>query len=272
MFRALALVALLLCSAPGSGQPVPTRLASLNVCTDQLLLLLVEPSRIVSLSALAGDPAYSNLAARAAAVPANRGQADELLSAGADLVLTSQFSGTFTVQVLQRLGQRVERLGFATRIDEVWQQIRQVAAWTGSDAGLLIDTAAARVADAQRRLRPQLAGKTALFLSSNGVVFGAGTLQDDFLQSVGLRNLAAESGVSGAAPLALEILVAAQPDYLIAEPRGALDRQLAHPLLLHPALRRRAQHTLVLRDRWFDCAGPWLADAFESLAAQVVSP
>lgn len=272
MCRLLALAALWLGCVGVSGQPLPTRIASLNLCTDQLLLLLVDPARIASLSQLASDSHYSNLAARAAAVPANHGQADELLSQQADLVLTSEFSGTFTARLLQRLGQRVERLGVATTVAEVWQQIRQVAAWTGGDASALIDPAAARVAAAQHLLRPRLAGKTALFVSSNGVAFGAGTLQDDFLRSSGLRNLAAEAGVRGAAPLALERLVAARPDYLIAEPRGALDRQLAHPLLLHPALARQPQRLLVLRDRWFDCAGPWLADAYESLAAQVAVP
>jgi iron complex transport system substrate-binding protein len=272
MCRLLALAALWLGCAGVNGQPLPVRIASLNVCTDQLLLLLVDPARITSLSLLASDSDYSNLAARAAAVPANRGQADELLSQQADLVLTSEFSGTLTARLLQRLGQRVERLGFATSVDEVWQQIRQVAAWTGGDASALIDPAAARVAVAQRRLREQLSGKTALFLSSNGVAFGAGTLQDDFLRSSGLRNLATEAGVTGAAPLALELLVAARPDYLIAEPRGALDRQLAHPLLLHPALARQPQQLLVLRDRWFDCAGPWIAEAYESLVAQVTLP
>jgi ABC-type Fe3+-hydroxamate transport system substrate-binding protein len=97
-------------------------------------------------------------------------------------------------------------------------------------------------------------------------------LQDDFLQSVGLRNIAAEAGISGPSRLSLEALVAAQPDFVVSEPRGNLDRQQAHPLMLHPALQRLQPRQLMLADRWFDCAGPWLADAYAALAAQVVTP
>lgn len=272
MLRPLTIALLALCSALAAAQPAPQRIASMNVCTDQLLLLLVAPARIVSLSALAQNPSYSNLATLATAFPTNRGQADELLAAQPDLVLTSLFSGTFTAQVLQRLQQRVERLGFATTLDEVWQQVDQVAVWTGTDATPLTAAAKHRIAAAQTVLRERLQGKRAVFISSNGIAFGSGTLQDDFLRSLGVRNVAAEAGVAGPAPLALEHLIAAEADYLLVEPRGALDEQLAHPLLSHAALRHRPLQTLQLRDRWFDCAGPWLADAYESLLQQVPAP
>ncbi len=267
----LSLLLLLALSVPTMAQSAPARIVSMNVCTDQLLLLLVEPARIKSLSYFAADPAYSNLATRAQALPANRGQADEVMVLQPDLVLTSAFSASFTASVLQRLHQRVERLGFASTRQQVFAQIAQVAAWTGNpdQAAILIETARARIAEATRQLQPLVAGKKAVFLSSNGVAFGTGTLQDDFLRSIGMRNVAAEAGVAGPAPLPLELLLAAAPDFVISEPRGALDQQQAHPLLQHPALRHLHTHSLVLPERWFDCAGPWLADAYASMAEQV---
>jgi iron complex transport system substrate-binding protein len=94
-------------------------------------------------------------------------------------------------------------------------------------------------------------------------------LQDDFLRSLGLRNVAAEAGLSGPAPLSLELLLQAAPDFIISEARGELDSQLAHPFLQHAALQQLNPRRLNLPDRWFDCAGPWLADAYVSIATQL---
>lgn len=265
------LLTLALLPAAHAQSPSPQRIVSMNVCTDQLLLLLVERSRLASLSHFAADPAWSSLTAQAAGISPNRGQADEVVALEPDLVVTSAFSGTFAARVLERLQFKVERLGFAASRDEVYAQIAQVAQWTGNDeaARQLIDTTRSRIDASVQRLQPLLAGKSALFLSSNGIAFGSFTLQDDFLRSLGLRNVAAEAGLSGPATMPLELLLQAAPDFIITQPRGELDRQLAHPYLQHAALTQLNPRRLSLPDRWFDCAGPWLADAYASVAAQL---
>lgn len=264
----------LLAPATVLAQVPPQRIVSMNVCTDQLLLLLVDKARIASLSQFAVDPTYSSLTAEAAGITLNRGQAEQVLALQPDLVLTSMFSATFAASVLQRLHQRVERLGFATSRAEVDAQIATLGEWTGTreKAALLITALHQRVDAHIAALQPRLQGKKAVFLGSNGVAFGRGTLQDEFLQSVGLRNIAGEAGLTGPSKLRLELLVAAQPDFIISEPRGDLDREQAHPLLLHPALQHLHPQQLMLADRWFDCAGPWLADAYAAFAAQVMTP
>ncbi len=256
---------------PLMAEPAPVRIVSMNVCTDQLLLLLVDKSRIQSLSYFAADPAYSSLATLAQDLPANRGQVDEVMALQPDLVLTSAFSASFAASVLERLQQRVERLGFAASREEVFAQIAQVANWTGSgvQATAMIRATRTRIAGTTQQLQPMVAGKKAVFISNNGIAFGKGTLQDDFLRSIGLRNIAAEAGLNGPAPLPLELLLAAAPDFVISEPRGVLDQQLAHPLLQLPALQHLHTRSLVLPERWFDCAGPWLAEAYASLARQI---
>ena len=75
----------------------------MNLCTDQLLLLLVERNRIASLSYFASDPGYSVLADMAAGIPVNRGQADEVITFAPDLILTSQFSATLAANLLERM-------------------------------------------------------------------------------------------------------------------------------------------------------------------------
>ena len=265
------LLALTLIPAAYAQSSISQRIVSMNVCTDQLLLWLVEPARIAALSHFAADPAWSSLAAQAAGIPVNRGQPDEVVALEPDLVLTSAFSGTFAARVLERLQLRVERLGFAASREEVYHQIAQMAAWTDRNTAgqQMIIATRARIDASVQQLQPRLAGNSALFLSSNGIAFGSSTLQDDFLRSLGLRNVAAEAGLSGPAPLSLELLLQAAPDFIISEARGELDSQLAHPFLQHAALQRLNPRRLNLPDRWFDCAGPWLADAYVSIATQL---
>jgi iron complex transport system substrate-binding protein len=269
----LAFVAFLLLAAPLSAEEVPQRIVSINLCTDQLLLLLVERGRIASLSYFAADPAFSYLAAEAEGIPANRGQTDEVLAFDPDLVLTSQFSATLAANLLERLGERVERLGFAATPDEIYAQIRAVAALTATQANgeaLVRDLQAALHAE-QGRLRPELEGKSAVFFASNGFSYGANSLQDAFITSLGLRNVAADAGLQGPAQLPLEVLVAAEPDFLFTDQRSTLDAQLAHPLVQHPALAVLGSKTRVIEvpDTLFQCAGPRFAEAYRTLAAQL---
>lgn len=270
-----ALIFLLLLSPgfPALAQDEPRRIVSMNLCTDQLVLLLVERERIAALSQLAADPAYSFFALEAAGIPGNRGQAEEVLAFAPDLILTSEFSATLAANLLERLGHPVVRLGFANSIEQVYAQMRQVAALTASAAVAeqLIATLQTELTTRSAALRPLLQGKSAVFYASNGYSYGANTLQHDFLASVGLRNIAAEAGLSGPALLPLETLLVAAPDYLLTDPRAALDSQLAHALLQHPALRALDGRTRVLEipDHWFQCAGPQLAEAWRDLARQL---
>jgi len=243
----------------------------MNLCTDQLLLLLVEPGRIASLSYFATDPAYSAFAQQARGIPANRGQAEEVLAFAPDLILTSQFSATLAANLLERLGYRVERLGFAATSGDVYRQIEQIGALTetSAKAAQVIADLQASITQEQRKLLPQLRGKRALFFASNGFSYGANSLQHDFLTSLELHNVAAEAGLVGPAQLPLEVVIAAEPDFVFSDRRSALDAQLAQPLLQHPALTRLDVRRIELPDALFQCAGPQLAEAYRTLSAQL---
>ena len=60
------------------GDGAPGRVVSLNVCTDQLALLLGAPGQLVSVSRLAHDPRSSAMAREAASFPANHAHAEEI--------------------------------------------------------------------------------------------------------------------------------------------------------------------------------------------------
>ena len=79
------------------------RVVSINLCTDQLLLLIAQRSQIASVSYLARDPMISHLADQAQGIPINHGLAEEILPLEPDLVLVSSHTIRPTVALLQKL-------------------------------------------------------------------------------------------------------------------------------------------------------------------------
>ena len=81
------------CALIAAHAETPQRIVSLNICTDELLLRLVEPSRVASVTWLSRDPSLSNIAALAAAVPVNHGSAEEVIPSAPDLVDRARQTG-----------------------------------------------------------------------------------------------------------------------------------------------------------------------------------
>lgn len=261
----------LLLLQPPMAAAAAQRVASMHLCSDQLLVALAQPGQIASLSYLAVDPAYSPIADAARGHHLNHGQAEELLPLAPDLVLTGAFSTTLAANLLQRQGLQVERLGIASSIDDQYVQIRQVGALlgeTGKAEDLVLEMQSALVTSINS-LRPRLQGKHAAFYSSNGYSYGRGTLQHDFILSLGMHNSA--DSLDGVAQLPLEQLLRAAPDYLFIDRPPQDEAPLAHALLQHPALEALAQRLslVVLPDTLFQCASPLFITAYQQLEAQL---
>ena len=97
----------------GAATAKPMRIVSLNLCTDQVLVDLVEVRRIAALSFLARDANLSAISARARTIHQVRGAAEEVLSLDPDLVLAGTYTTPATVDLLRRLGRNVTVLPIA---------------------------------------------------------------------------------------------------------------------------------------------------------------
>lgn len=267
-FRLPTLFTLLLLATTTQAQQ---RIASLNLCTDQLLLQLADRDQIVSVSYLAADPEWSPLAHLTEGRHLNRGRAEEIIARKPDLIVNSRFSAGPAVSLLERLGHEVTTFGFPASIDDSITQIRRMAELIHQP-----ERGEALIAAMQARIERHLPALRdrhyrTLFLASNGISFGTGTLRHHFIESLGWENLAATLGLQGPGMLNLETIIAADPDFLLVnQPRDA-GEPLAHHLLRHPALAHLAREGryLILPDALFECAGPPLAGAYERLAAQL---
>ena len=72
--RAFVFASAISLALAGAAEAAPRRVASLNLCTDELLLMLGEPGQIVSVTHLAQQPAETAAVARGPALPAQRRQ------------------------------------------------------------------------------------------------------------------------------------------------------------------------------------------------------
>jgi len=251
--------------AAAAGAAPPGRVVSMNLCTDQLAMLVAAEGQLVSVSRLAADPRSSAMAEAARAYPRNGGGAEEIFVMRPDLVVAGAYSDPATVGMLRHLGVEVVQFDLTRALDEVPDQIRRMGALLGREA-----RADALVAGFEARLDELAPGPgprpEAAFFSANGYSQGAGTLSDDILTHAGFDNLARRLGRRGGGTLSLEEIVMADPDLLIlSRPYPGASR--AEAIMTHPALRAlpAAENPAFGGPRWV-CGTPYVLDAVASMA------
>lgn len=251
----------------------PRRVVSLNLCTDQLAVLLLPRERIAGLTFLAEDPDLSTVADRVAGIPLVQGQAEEVLALRPDLVLAGIYTTRPTVALLKARGIPVIELGLTDGFDSIRAETRRLAAALGVPERaeeLLAEMDAALAAAAptpESGAGP--ANPTALTFAPGGFTAGAGTLSDAVMRAAGLTNYAAAKGMNGYGYLSVETVAADPPDLLIASAQPKDYPSLQDRMLGHPALARAvpaAARPRIPGSLWA-CGGPFTAEAVTRLAA-----
>ncbi|MDB5717225.1 MAG: transporter substrate-binding protein, partial [Sphingomonas bacterium] len=146
------------------AEAAPTRVASLNLCTDELVLLLAAPGQIVSLTHLAHDRAETSLWRQARRHAANDGSLLSVAALRPNLIVTMGGSGADRARIARAIGARLLILPYPASIDDVERSVAAVAAALGRRA------AGARVIATirrHRRLAPRTATDT-IFLTGGG--------------------------------------------------------------------------------------------------------
>ncbi|WP_348524717.1 ABC transporter substrate-binding protein [Paracoccus marinaquae] len=258
LIRAAALVA----AAALPAAAGPQRVVSMNLCTDQLAMLLAAPGQLISVSNLARDPRMSPMAEQAAEYPVNFGRAEEIYLMRPDLVIAGEFESGPTVSMLRRLGIRVEVLPPAESIEAIRAEITRMGGLLGREpaaADLLARFDAGLDAAGSREDR----GRAALYYA-NGITSGRGTLAGAILESAGYRNIAGDFGITGTAKLPLELLVMARPERLVTGAKWP-GQSRSEAILDHPALAAIAPATAKVTDRDWVCGTPFILRAIEAL-------
>jgi iron complex transport system substrate-binding protein len=248
-------------SQGGAAADPPRRAASLNLCTDELLLLLAEPRQIVSVTHLSQQEAETPLWRYARRYPRNDGS---LLSAARhrpELVLTMGGGARDRLRIASRLGMRTLDLPFAQSLDDVERGITSIAAALGRHAAGEALVARVRLL---RRTAPARA-LDSIWLGGGGRTVAAGGLEAQWMRLAGL----AQRPIRGDR-VSLEQLALRPPAILLRSDYrqgqySAAQRWLRHPLA---AAAGRARTVATDGRRW-TCMGPLLIDEVVRLRGEL---
>jgi iron complex transport system substrate-binding protein len=266
---AVALLIGVACSAARAAE-LP-RIASMNVCTDQLLMTLADPEQILGLSRYARDAWQSWAADRARRYPILSGGAEDVLVLRPDIVVGSLFDNRSTRELLRDNGLRLAEFTVPRTLDEVKAQIREMGEITGHPDRARAEIA--RLDAAVARARHAVIDKryTVLPLSRRGWVAGSDSLVSSLLTETGLFNAASDLGVGVGGLASLEAIVNLKPDLLLVSEAGDRAEDDGRAFLLHPALERfyPPQKRIVIPERLTVCGGVMLAEALDLLVAEL---
>jgi iron complex transport system substrate-binding protein len=256
--------------APAKAAAGP-RVASINVCTDQLVLALADPEQIVGLSPFARDAERSWRAQDAGRFRRLSGDAEDVLMLKPDLVVAGRFTKRATRELLKDKAVRVVELDVAQSIGDVRDQIRRMGDLLGHPQRAAaeiarLDAALGRARTAAARTRYRV-----LPLARRGWVSGGDSLMGSLLAAAGLANAAEELGVRTGGFASLETIVRARPDFIIVADNSPFAEDHGHALLLHPALEALypPDRRIVLPERLTVCGGPMLVEALERLTTEI---
>lgn len=270
--KAIVIAAVMMMALQGTAHAADLpRIASINLCTDQLLMTLADPEQILGLSPYARDAARSWDAAKAAKFPRLSGEAEDVLVLKPDIVVAGRFTKRATRELLKEKGLRVAEFDAVRSLEDVKKQVRLMGDLVRHpDRAALeiqrLDTAIAHARDIASR-RPY----RVLALSRRGWVAGGDSLTSSLLATAGLSNAASDLGYKVGGFASLEAIVSLRPDFLLVSDGGDFAEDEGRAFLLHPALERfyPASKRLVIPEKLTVCGGPMVAGAMDRLASEL---
>jgi iron complex transport system substrate-binding protein len=266
-----ALAALCIASlVPAAAADLP-RIASMNLCTDQLLISLADPEQILGLSRYARERFESFAADDARQFRILSGGAEDLLLLHPDVVVASLYDKRSTRELLKEKGLHLAEFAVPRNLDEVKAQIREMGDLVGHPARAGAEIA--RLDDAIARARETVSQHRykVLPLSRRGWVSGSDSLLSSLLAETGLFNAAGDLGIAVGGYASLEAIVNLKPDFIVVADASERAEDDGHAFLLHPALERLypPSRRIVIPDRLTVCGGVMIADALDRLVSEL---
>ena len=235
---------------------MPQRVVSLNLCTDELLLVLAAPGQIASVTHLAARPEETPLWEQARGHRTNDGTLASVVELRPDLVLSMGGAGD-RMGIASRLGVSAIDLPFPQTLDQVIAQVRQVAAALGRSAAgeALVE----RIEGLRRPPPPD--GADTIWIGGGGRTVSASGLEAQWMALAGYR----QRQVNGD-QVQLEELLVRPPQVLLRSDYRQQQYSRAQAWLMHPlAGAARGSRTVTTDGRRWTCMGPALIEEIERL-------
>ncbi len=198
----------------------PQHIVSLTLGSDEILLGLIDKSRITALTQYADDAGISNIAGEAASIKgrAVMDKTENIIAMKPDLIILDTWADANIVKQFRDAGIDVYTFKTPINIDEQKAVIKELAHVAGVDAkGREItdwmDAKLAEVNDKLAALKPEQKLKVMDYgeLGSSG----AGTNFDDIVTRAGLINVVSAAGMEGWPVVPKEKIIEFNPDIII---------------------------------------------------------
>jgi iron complex transport system substrate-binding protein len=220
--------------APAAVTPAPARVASLNLAADEVLVEILPPERLVSVTKWADAPETSNIVGR---VPPSvfrfeKADMERLVALRPDLVVVSEYTDADFLDLVRRSGMRVHRMQGLSSVAGIRQAILDLGRAVGAEdaAARLVSRYDATLADLAKRLAG--APRKRLLYWSSGMTAGEGTAIGSLIECAGAINVGRELRVQGIAPVGAERAFLAQPDAILVGTWPLAEESIKeHPLL-----------------------------------------
>ncbi|WP_106639344.1 ABC transporter substrate-binding protein [Allosphingosinicella vermicomposti] len=257
----LALVAAMGVASP--ALPAPKRVASLNLCTDELVMALADPRQIVSVSFLSHYAHETPYWRQARGYASNDGSLLSAIRTRPDLVFTMGGGGRDTERLAKRIGARVITVPYMMSLNDLKAAIGAVAgALERPGAG----AAFVRRIEGLERTAPRVP-KDAIWLSGKGLSLPAVGLGADWMRLAGLKQRALQGD-----RVTLEQLLVRPPSVLLRSAYRSAQYSGDQSWLSHPLARRAGKaKTLATDGRRWTCMGPALIPEIERIRKELAA-
>lgn len=199
----------------------PTRILTLAMGLDSIVLGILPEDRLIAVNALADDPASSNIVTKAQKIQRKikNPSAEEVLALKPDLVFVYNWGKAEIVDNLRELGIKTIVVKGPKSINDVKDNIKTIAGGIGEAAKgtqliAMMDTKLSEIKTKIDNIKPEERKKIVLIslMTSYG---GKGCTFDDICQYAGVINGVSAAGLHNGQQLTKEMLVAINPDILI---------------------------------------------------------
>lgn len=259
----------------------PQHIASLTLCSDEILLSLIDKSRFASCTSRATDHGISNIAENAQDLPKLSSKSVEAIVAlQPDLVIAADWLPVELIDSLREVGLNVYVYKTPTTIVEVKSLISELSKVVGeTEKGIAIvkemDEVLTKV-QADVNQIPQDKRKVVMALSFMGCYGGKGSILDDIDKNAGVINGAALAGLEKNDTLAKEQMIAINPDAIMVptwDYEGKDTEQFKQDILNDPALSTikavRNKRLIQVDDKYTYCTSQYVVYGVRDLAKAV---
>ncbi len=199
----------------------PERIVSLDLATDEIILELVDPSRVSGVSFWSVSEGISTVADKAVKVPnqIRYYDAEEVLVCKPDIVIAPDWTSADLLRTLKDLGVTVYISRSSLSVENVKVSLAEIAdalneKEKGNEIAAEMERDLAKAA-ARKAQIPENERKNVVLYSHLRGYIGKGSLFDDLCHYAGVINGAALIGMGANDPLAEEGLVLMNPDIIL---------------------------------------------------------